>query len=307
MSKIKVVSIVGPTASGKTSLSIEMAKLFDGEIISADSMQIYKEMDIATAKPSKEEMSGIPHHLMDFVNPEEDYSVAQYVKDAKNVIDGIVSRGKLPIIVGGTGLYVNSLLNNVQFVEEKVDNDLREKLLDKSNEELLEELKNVDKESYEKLSAEINHKRIVRALEIYYQTGKPKSQIDKEALEVESPYEAVKIGLTASERQFIYDRINMRVDLMVQAGILDEAKYILSKDIGTTASKAIGYKEFVPYFNGEDSLSSCKEVLKRETRRYAKRQLTWFRRDKEINWIEIDKNSKEEIICKAKEIIEKGL
>lgn len=307
MSKIKVVSIVGPTASGKTSLSIEMAKLFDGEIISADSMQIYKEMDIATAKPSKEEMSGIPHHLMDFVNPEEDYSVAQYVKDAKNVIDGIVSRGKLPIIVGGTGLYVNSLLNNVQFVEEKVDNDLREKLLDKSNEELLEKLKNVDKESYEKLSAEINHKRIVRALEIYYQTGKPKSQIDKEALEVESPYEAVKIGLTASERQFIYDRINMRVDLMVEAGILDEAKYILSKDIGTTASKAIGYKEFVPYFNGEDSLSSCKEVLKRETRRYAKRQLTWFRRDKEINWIEIDKNSKEEIICKAKEIIEKGL
>lgn len=307
MSKIKVVSIVGPTASGKTSLSIEMAKLFDGEIISADSMQIYKEMDIATAKPSKEEMSGIPHHLMDFVNPEEDYSVAQYVKDAKNVIDGIVSRGKLPIIVGGTGLYVNSLLNNVQFVEEKVDNDLREKLLDKSNEELLEKLKNVDKESYEKLSAEINHKRIVRALEIYYQTGKPKSQIDREALEVESPYEAVKIGLTASERQFIYDRINMRVDLMVEAGILDEAKYILSKDIGTTASKAIGYKEFVPYFNGEDSLSSCKEVLKRETRRYAKRQLTWFRRDKEINWIEIDKNSKEEIICKAKEIIEKGL
>ncbi len=307
MEKTKVVSIVGPTASGKTEMSIAVAKKFNGEVISADSMQIYKEMNIATAKPDKKEMQGIAHHLIDFIEPEKEYSVAQFVKDAKEKIKDIANRGKLPVIAGGTGLYVNSLLNNIQFNEYGVDYKLRERLLQKGDEELLEKLKSVDFPTYEKLSPERNHKRIVRALEIYYQTGKPKSVIDKESLSIESPYDAIKIGLTARDREYIYDRINIRVDLMVEKGILNEAKYLLGKKLSSTASKAIGYKEFIPYFNGEKTLEECKEILKRETRRYAKRQLTWFRRDKEINWLEIDKLSPEELIERALDIIKKGL
>lgn len=306
MKRIKIISVVGPTASGKTALSIEIAKKYNGEIISADSMQIYRGMDIATAKPTKEEMQGIVHHLIDNVNPEDEYSVAQYVKDARNAILDIDSRGKTPILVGGTGLYVNSLLDNVQFSESPVDEELRQKLNSLSTEELLPILYDVDSESYEKLSIEKNHKRIVRALEIYYQTGKPKSVVDKEAKSVPSPYDAIKIGLNANDRQFLYDRINTRVDLMIDMGLLDEAKKFLSKNLSSTASKAIGYKEFIPYFNGESSLEKCKDLLKMETRRYAKRQITWFKRDKEIHWFSIDLMNKDELINKVFEVIDKG-
>ena len=306
MKRIKIISVVGPTASGKTALSIEIAKKYNGEIISADSMQIYRGMDIATAKPTKEEMQGIVHHLIDNVNPEDEYSVAQYVKDARNAILDIDSRGKTPILVGGTGLYVNSLLDNVQFSESPVDDELRQKLNSLSTEELLPILYDVDSESYEKLSIEKNHKRIVRALEIYYQTGKPKSVVDKEAKSVPSPYDAIKIGLNANDRQFLYDRINTRVDLMIDMGLLDEAKKFLSKNLSSTASKAIGYKEFIPYFNGESSLEECKNLLKMETRRYAKRQITWFKRDKEIHWFSIDLMNKDELINKVFEVIDKG-
>lgn len=306
MKRIKIISVVGPTASGKTALSIEIAKKYNGEIISADSMQIYRGMDIATAKPTKEEMQGIVHHLIDNVNPEDEYSVAQYVKDARNAILDIDSRGKTPILVGGTGLYVNSLLDNVQFSESPVDEELRQKLNSQSTEELLPILYDVDSESYEKLSIEKNHKRIVRALEIYYQTGKPKSVVDKEAKSVPSPYDAIKIGLNANDRQFLYDRINTRVDLMIDMGLLDEAKKFLSKNLSSTASKAIGYKEFIPYFNGESSLEECKNLLKMETRRYAKRQITWFKRDKEIHWFSIDLMNKDELINKVFEVIDKG-
>lgn len=306
MKRIKIISVVGPTASGKTALSIEIAKKYNGEIISADSMQIYRGMDIATAKPTKEEMQGIVHHLIDNVNPEDEYSVAQYVKDARNAILDIDSRGKTPILVGGTGLYVNSLLDNVQFSESPIDEELRQKLNSLSTEELLTMLYDVDKESYEKLSLEKNHKRIVRALEIYYQTGKPKSVVDKEAKSVPSPYDAIKIGLNANDRQFLYDRINTRVDLMIDMGLLDEAKKFLSKNLSSTSSKAIGYKEFIPYFNGEASLEECKDLLKMETRRYAKRQLTWFKRDKEIHWFSIDLMDKDELINKVFEVIDKG-
>jgi tRNA dimethylallyltransferase len=302
--KPKVIVIAGPTASGKTALSIEVAKKIDGEIVSCDSMQIYKYMDIATAKPDKSEMQGIPHHLMDFIEPTDNYSVAEFVKDAHKAIVDISSRGKLPVLVGGTGLYVNSLLNNVQFTEYKADENLRKELMSKSSEELLNTLYKVDRPSYEKLSQEVNHKRIARALEIYYQTGKPKSVIDKEALSVPSPYDALKIGLNALDRQYLYDRINKRVDIMVDTGLLDEAKKILKINLSDTASKAIGYKEFLPYFSGEASLEECKEVLKRETRRYAKRQITWFKRDKEINWINIDNLSSKEITAKGFKIIE---
>ena len=306
MKRIKIISVVGPTASGKTALSIEIAKKYNGEIISADSMQIYRGMDIATAKPTKEEMQGIVHHLIDNVNPEDEYSVAQYVKDARDAILDIDSRGKTPILVGGTGLYVNSLLDNVQFSESPVDEELRQKLNSLSTEELLPILYDVDSESYEKLSIEKNHKRIVRALEIYYQTGKPKSVVDKEAKSVPSPYDAIKIGLNANDRQFLYDRINTRVDLMIDMGLLDEAKKFLSKNLSSTASKAIGYKEFIPYFNGESSLEECKNLLKMETRRYAKRQITWFKRDKEIHWFSIDLMNKDELINKVFEVIDKG-
>ena len=306
MKRIKIISVVGPTASGKTALSIEIAKKYNGEIISADSMQIYRGMDIATAKPTKEEMQGIVHHLIDNVNPEDEYSVAQYVKDARNAILDIDSRGKTPILVGGTGLYVNSLLDNVQLSESPMDEELRQKLNSLSTEELLPILYDVDSESYEKLSVEKNHKRIVRALEIYYQTGKPKSVFDKEAKSVPSPYDAIKIGLNANDRQFLYDRINTRVDLMIDMGLLDEAKKFLSKNLSSTASKAIGYKEFIPYFNGESSLEECKNLLKMETRRYAKRQITWFKRDKEIHWFSIDLMNKDELINKVFEVIDKG-
>ena len=307
MKKIKLISIIGPTASGKTALSIEIAKKFNGEIISADSMQIYKEMNIATAKPTVEEMDGVPHHLMDFLDPTEEYSVAQFVEEARNIISDISSRGKIPVIAGGTGLYVSSLLNNVQFSNASIDEKLRADLMSKPTDDLLNTLFKVDRESYEKLSIEKNYKRIARALEIYYLTGKPKSVLDREALSVESPYLPIKLGLKAAYREYLYQRINKRVDLMVENGLLDEAKIILKKNLSSTASKAIGYKEFIPYFEKQMSLEECKETLKRETRRYAKRQLTWFKKDKEIYWLNIDELSNKEIINKAVEIIENGL
>lgn len=306
MDKIKIISIIGPTASGKTSLSIAVAKKYNGEIVSADSMQIYKDMDIGTAKPTVEEMDGIKHYMMDFLPPSTNYSVADYVKDANSAIKEILDKNKLPILVGGTGLYVDSLLNNVQFTEQKVDEQLRNKLNSKSDEELLLELQKVDKESYDKLSKEINHKRIARALEVYYLTGKPKSQVDKEAMMVESQYKPIKIGLYAEDRQFLYDRINQRVDIMVQQGVLEEAKNLMNSNLSLTAQKAIGYKEFFPYLNGEDTLENCVETLKMNTRRYAKRQLTWFKRDKNIKWFDICKLNSEELIKNVFEYIDEA-
>lgn len=306
MDKIKIISIIGPTASGKTSLSIAVAKKYNGEIVSADSMQIYKDMDIGTAKPTVEEMDGIKHYMMDFLPPSTNYSVADYVRDANSAIKEILDKNKLPILVGGTGLYVDSLLNNVQFTEQKVDEQLRENLNSKSDEELLLELEKVDKDSYDKLSKEINHKRIARALEVFYLTGKPKSQVDKEAMMVESPYKPIKIGLYAEDRQFIYDRINQRVDIMVQQGVLEEAKNLMNSNLSLTAQKAIGYKEFFPYLNGEDTLENCIETLKMNTRRYAKRQLTWFKRDKNIKWFDICKLNSEELIKNVFEYIDEA-
>ena len=304
--KQKLLVLGGPTAVGKTELSIRLAEKLNGEIISADSMQIYKDMDIGTAKPTVEEMDGIKHYMMDFLPPSTNYSVADYCKDANIAIKEILNKNKLPILVGGTGLYVDSLLNNVQFTEQKVDEQLRNKLNSKSDEELLLELEKVDKESYDKLSKEINHKRIARALEVYYLTGKPKSQVDKEALMVESPYNPIKIGLYAEDRQFLYDRINKRVDIMVQQGVLEEAKNLMNNNLSLTAKKAIGYKEFFPYLKGEDTLENCVETLKMNTRRYAKRQLTWFKRDKNIKWFDISKLNSEELIKNVFEYIDEA-
>ncbi|MEE1219372.1 MAG: tRNA (adenosine(37)-N6)-dimethylallyltransferase MiaA [Ruminococcus sp.] len=309
---IKLISVVGPTASGKTKLSIELAKRFNGEIISADSMQIYKGMKIATAKPDEIEMDGIKHHLIDFLPADKTYSVAMYVQDAKACIEDINSRGKIPVIVGGTGLYVDSLLNNIAFNDEQRDEQLCAELYSvyesEGIEKLLEMLKEFDKASYNRLFQERNPKRIIRAIEFYKTNGITITEQNEKSKLIKSPYSAIKLGLNAKNREYIYNRINMRVDKMLDDGLLDEAEKVINSELSFTSIKAIGYKELMPYFNNEKSLDECIEKLKQETRRYAKRQLTWFKRDADINWLYIDEyNSFEELFNDAASIVERGL
>ena len=310
--KIKLITVVGPTASGKTRLGVELAKRYGGEVISADSMQIYKGMQIATAKPTVKEMQGIPHHLMDFLEPNQTYSVAMFVDDAKKCIEDISSRGKIPVIVGGTGLYVDSLLNNISFHESQRDTELSEKLRELYYTEgvdyLLDMLRKFDGESAERLETEKNPKRIIRAIEFYKTTGITITEQNKNSKNEESPYSAIKLGLNFEDRQKLYDRINKRVDLMVEAGLLLEAKRVFNSELSFTSVKAIGYKELFPYLKGELPLEECIEKLKQETRRYAKRQITWFKRDKEINWLYPDKaDSLEQLFEQAVQITDKGL
>lgn len=310
--QIKVVSLVGPTASGKTRLGIDLAKHFDGEIISADSMQIYKGMQIATAKPTAEETDGVKHHLIDFLPADCSYSVARFVEDASNCIRDITRRGKLPVIVGGTGLYVDSLLNNIKFNDEIRDEAKSEELWkiyrNDGVDRLLNILDEIDRESRIRLEEERNPKRIIRAIEFYYTTGMTMTeQVANSRLE-ESPYIAVKLGLNYKDREKLYERINKRVDLMLEQGLLEETEQVLKKDLSFTSVKAIGYKELAPYFNNEKSLEECIEKLKQSTRHYAKRQITWFKRDKDINWLYADTfSSYEEMLGEAVNIIEKGL
>lgn len=305
MNKPLVVVVVGPTASGKTSLAIELAKLYDGEIVSADSMQIYKEMDIATAKPTEEEKEGIPHHLISIIGADEDFSVNQFRIEATKAIDGIIAKGKLPIVAGGTGFYVDTLVNNTEFLDYE-KSDIREKLEERCEREgissLFTELKNIDPETAERLH-ENDTKRIIRALEVYYSTGKTISEQCRLSHLNESPYRFCLIGINAEDRQVLYDRINLRVDLMLQAGLLKEAEEFFSSDASKTAKQAIGYKELKPYFDGVCTLDEAIEKLKMETRRYAKRQLTWFRKRESINWIYIDGKSKSEIVNEAVAVI----
>lgn len=290
--KIKLITVLGPTASGKTALSVEIAKVFNCEIISADSMQIYKGMNIATAKPTKDEMQSITHHLIDIVESDKKYSVAQFVADARKAIDEISARGKTPLICGGTGLYIDSLLNNVDFSTENSDENLRTELQitaqEKGADYILEMLSEFDLESAKRLSKEKNVKRIIRSIEVYKTTGITQTEQNKIALKNESPYDSIKIGLTCKDRQKLYDRINLRVDNMIKDGLLAECEQVISKPLSKTAVMAIGYKELIPYFKGEKTLTECIEKLKTETRRYAKRQLTWFRRDESINWVYTD-------------------
>lgn len=290
--KIRVVSIAGPTASGKTSLSVNLAIRFDAEIVSSDSMQIYRGMDIATAKPTKEEMKGIPHHLMDFVDTTEAYSVAKYIEDASKAIIDIHNRHKLPIIVGGTGLYMDSLLSGITYCDGEVDLKLRKDLQDKFElvgiDKMLEELATFDPDSAARLSLERNPKRIIRAMEVYYTTGVTMTEQNLRSKSKESLYSPTKIALNFRDRQKLYDRINLRVDIMLKDGLLKEAEDYFSSNHGNTAVQAIGYKELKPYFDGVLSLDECIETLKRSTRRYAKRQLTWFMRDPEIKWFYVD-------------------
>lgn len=303
----KIICVVGPTASGKTDLSIEIAKAFDGEIICADSMQIYKLFDIGTAKPTTSEMQGIKHHLVDFVDACDDFSVAEFVKLATNCISDIKSRGKTPVIVGGTGLYIDSLVRGIDFAKNAISSsEIREKYFDlidlKGCEYVHSLLEKCDYESFLKLHPN-DTKRVVRALEVFDVCGKTISQHNADTKLIPDRFDATFIGIKYVNRQELYDRINLRVDIMIQNGLVDELKHIISmgKFVGT-ASQAIGYKELLPFLNGEDSLENCTEKLKQESRRYAKRQLTWFNKNEKINWV-LNNRDKSDILDSALQII----
>ena len=283
----KIVCIVGPTASGKTKLGIKLCKKLSGEVVSADSMQIYKNMDIGTAKPSMDERDGVPHHLFDVVNADETYSVSRFIEDADKAIADIASRGKLPVIVGGTGMYIDSLIRGGGFAD--FDEEYREYLMQKEPEELLKMLQEVDPESAERLHIK-DIKRITRALEIFHLSGKTIGEHNEMTRNCPPRYDAKIIGLTCEDRQVLYDRIEKRVDEMVEMGLIDETKKLIEMGIpeNATSMQAIGYKEIIPALRGEVSLEEAVALLKQSTRRLAKRQLTWFRRNPRIKWFYLD-------------------
>lgn len=288
MDKPKVIVICGPTASGKTSLSISLAKKINGEIVSCDSMQIYKEMDIGSAKPTVEEMQEIKHYLVDFVSPEKRYSVSEYKEDASKAIEEIINKGKTPIIVGGTGLYLNSLIYNIQYNEMEVDLNYRRELEKEAEEYGLEVLynraKEIAPEAMEKVSAN-DKKRITRVLEIYNATGRNKTELEKKSRK-EVPYNYLIFGINM-ERSILYDRINKRVDIMLEQGLIEEVKNLINKYSNMpTAMQGLGYKEVKEFLDGNISKEEMIEKIKMETRRYAKRQITWFKRIENIIWLD---------------------
>ncbi len=288
MEKIKVLAVVGPTASGKTTLAAGLAKKYGGEVISCDSMQVYKHMNVAAAVPTEEEMQGVPHHLIDFLEPCKKFSVADYVTLAHKTAEEIAARHKLPVICGGTGLYFNSFIDNIAFSEAKADSAYREKLKKRAENEgpqtLLDELSVFDKETADSLSPN-NLGRIIRAMEHYHITGRTISAQKAQSKKNPSPYDAVIIGINFYNRENLYSRIDSRVEIMVQNGLIAEAREFYEKYAGDTSSAAIGYKELKPYLDGKCSLVEALANLKMSTRRFAKRQLTWFRRDERIHWI----------------------
>lgn len=290
MKSIKTVFIAGPTASGKTALGAALAKKFGGEVVSADSMQIYRGIHIASAAPDSDETLGVPHHMLEFLEPEQSFSVAEYVNAAREVIKDINARGKLPFVVGGTGLYISSLADNTVYADEPTDLDLRKELntlFDQEGaEKMLERLSEFDPESAARLHPN-NRRRIIRAFEVYRLTGHSITEQNILSKAGEKYIEPLLIGITYRDREKLYERINRRVDIMLENGLEDEARAALSRSSGG-AVQAIGHKELAEYIKGECSLSEAAESLKRQTRRYAKRQLTWFKRDKRINWIYAD-------------------
>ena len=288
MEKPKVIVICGPTASGKTALSIELAKKINGEIISSDSMQIYKDMDIGTAKPSKEEMQGIPHHLIGFVEPSQRYSVAEFKKDAEVAIEAVLAKGKTPIVVGGTGLYVDSLIYGIEYQDIELDEKYRQELEERAEKEglskIYEEAKKIDPQAMEKISLN-DKKRIFRVLEIYKATGKNKTEQEIESRKNEVKYD-YKVFAINWDREILYERINKRVDIMIGQGLIEEVQQLLEKyDEFPTAMQGLGYKEVVEFLQGEILKEEMIEKIKMETRRYAKRQITWFKKNKQTIWI----------------------
>lgn len=303
MKKAKVIVICGPTASGKTALGIELAKKINGEIVSCDSMQIYKDMNIGTAKPTIKEMQGIKHYLIDFVSPDERYSVAEFKKDAKNAIKEILDKGKIPIVVGGTGLYVDSLIYEIEYPKIEFDDEYR-KELEKIEEEkgldyLFKKASEIDNEAIKKISQN-DKKRIFRILEIYHSTGKTKTEQEYESRkkEVEYDYHVFAIDW---DREKLYNRIDERVNWMIENGLIEEVKNLYNKyEKFPTAMQGLGYKEVVEYLENKCTKEEMIEKIKRETRRYAKRQLTWFRKNKNTIWL----NGEEDIQNNIKIILE---
>ena len=278
---------------GKTALSIEIAKRVHGEIVSADSMQIYKEMDIGSAKPTKEEMEGIPHYLLDFVSPKERYSVADYKKEATKAIEEILKKGKTPIVVGGTGLYIDALIYNIDYPEIEFDETYRKQLERRVEQEglpsLYEEATQIDEQAMKRISPN-DQKRILRVLEVYHQTGKTKTEQEVMSRQKEVPYDYQVYALTMPREQ-LYDRINKRVDIMLEQGLVEEVKKILETyPEFPTAMQALGYKEIKEYLEGNVEKEEAIETIKQETRRYAKRQLTWFRKNKQTKWLDANQN-----------------
>lgn len=307
MSKIKTVFVAGATASGKTELAIKLAKRFNGEIVSADSMQIYKGIHIASAAPDTEEMQGIPHYMLEFLKPDDSFSVAEYVEKARAYVKDIARRGKLPIVAGGTGLYINSLADNISYIEEKTDGKLRRELEERFEnigaEQMLKELKEIDPETAARLHLN-DKKRIIRAFEVYRLTGKTVTEQNKLSKQGDALIDPCIIEITYRDREKLYDRINRRVDKMLQSGLAEEARAALQNTAGG-AYQAIGHKELSGYISGDMSLKEAAEKLKMQTRRYAKRQLTWFRRDERINRIYADET--EDVFSAAEKITEKFL
>ena len=291
MDKPKVIVICGPTASGKTGLSIELAKKIGGEIISADSMQIYKEMDIGTAKATEKEMQGIKHYMINIIYPNERYSVADFKKDAENSIEEILNKNKIPILVGGTGLYIDSVVNRIEYNE--IDTDLKyrgklEKIAEKDGlEKLYKMALEIDKNATEKISVN-DKKRILRILEIYKSTGKTKTELELESRKKEPKYSFFLFG-TELAREKLYNKINLRVDKMIEEGLIEEVEKITQKykDF-PTAMQGLGYKEIKEYLEGNCTKEEAIEKIKMETRRYAKRQITWFKRNKDIIWLNME-------------------
>lgn len=310
--KKPLIILAGPTASGKTSISIDIAKAIDGEIISGDSMQVYKYMDIGTAKVTPQETEGIKHYMVDELDPKEEFNVSIFKNKCEQYIDEILSHGKTPMIVGGTGFYINSIIYELDFSNTVSNTELRDKYtklaLERGNEYLHEELAKVDPDSAKRLHVN-DTKRVIRALEVYYETGKPMSESNKDFRKYNDKYNLVYFALNM-DRTKLYDRINMRVDIMIKEGLVDEVKGLLDKgyDKNSVALQGIGYKEIIAYLDGEYTLDKAIEIIKRDTRRFAKRQLTWFRRENKIIWINVDEYScKEEITKHMLELINEKL
>lgn len=311
--KIKILAVAGATASGKSALALELASRHNGEIISCDSMQVYKRMDIGTAKPTKEEQALVRHHMIDVAEPSESYSCAEYIKDAARAIEDVAARGKLPIVCGGTGLYLDALLRSSDFSDESSpDLALREELFvfaeKHGKEALFEELRRIDPESAEVIHPN-NVKRVIRAIEIYRTSGQKKSELDRLSLEVPSKYDSTVIALRYNDRDILRKRIDDRVDIMIAEGLEEETRMLMQEGVfesNTTASQAIGYKELLGYFKGQMSFEECIELLKTATRKYAKRQLTWFRAREYVEWIDADSpegmKSFKEIVNSAEEL-----
>ena len=290
--KPRVICVLGATATGKSGLSVALANRFGGEIVSADSMQIYKGFDVGTAKIEHEQMQGIAHHMIDVVDAADSFSVAQYCDMARGCINGIAQRGRIPFVVGGTGLYIDSLLGGVDFAQMEADEAYRCRLAAHAeqfgNESVWQMLCEIDKDLANTLHPN-NVRRVIRALEVYHVSGKTMSEVARLS-KGESPYECVYIGLRYSDRDLHYARINARVDEMIEQGLETEIRSLLDAGLprDCQALQAIGYKEFLPYFDGETSMEEAVEAVKRNSRRYAKRQYTWFKRNENIHWIDVD-------------------